>query len=273
MSERTSTRASVNCSGLAKAGVPTNPCVKPIASGFSVSAFATPKSITFTTVSAFSALPRLESFASGAAATNIKFAGFKSRCTRPCVSAAASAGDLQGDVDGRESVKRPGAANTHLQRFAFHQFHRAEALAVLFADAEMVNGRDIWMPQRCGCPCFAHEPFACFRSAFRPFRVDKLQRNRPFERGVNRAIRHSHGAATEFPVRPVVASLDPVIPESIRYGGKRGFVRFFRVVESDAQQANHAATEIAGECSLQPSPAVRTDRYGGFLCQHQEKPF
>jgi serine/threonine protein kinase len=73
-------------------GVPTKPpCVKPIASGFSTSAFATPKSITFTTVSAFSALPGFESFASGAAATNIKFAGFKSRCTRPCYSAAASA--------------------------------------------------------------------------------------------------------------------------------------------------------------------------------------
>jgi hypothetical protein len=92
MSERTPTGESVNCSGLAKAGVPTNPpSVKPIASGFSTSAFATPKSITFTTVSAFSGLPGLESFASGAAATNIKFAGFKSRCTRPCFSAAASA--------------------------------------------------------------------------------------------------------------------------------------------------------------------------------------
>src|SRR5216117_84632 len=99
MSERTSIGASVNCSGLAKAGVPTNPpCVKPIASGFSTSAFATPKSITFTTVSAFSALPGLESSASGAAATNIKFAGFKSRCTRPCFSAADKQGLVHRDL-------------------------------------------------------------------------------------------------------------------------------------------------------------------------------
>ena len=34
------------------------------------------------------------------------------------------AADLQGDLDGRERVKRPGAANAHLQRFAFHEFHR-----------------------------------------------------------------------------------------------------------------------------------------------------
>ena len=40
LSERTSTGAFVNCSGLAKAGVPTNPpWVKPIASGFSTRAF------------------------------------------------------------------------------------------------------------------------------------------------------------------------------------------------------------------------------------------
>ena len=178
------------------------------------------------------------------------------------------AADLQGDVDGRERVERPGPANTRLQRFAFHQFHRAEALPVLFADTEMVNGRDIWMPQRCGRPCFAHEPFACFRSAFHPFRIDELERNRPFERGVNRAIRHSHGAAAEFPQRSIVASLDPVIPESIRYGRKRCFVRFFRVVESDAQQANHAAPKTAGKSSLQPRPALRTDRRASRLCLH-----
>src|SRR5215471_20561637 len=48
MSERTSTGALVNCSGLANAGVPTNPpCVSAIAFVFSEIAFATPKSITF----------------------------------------------------------------------------------------------------------------------------------------------------------------------------------------------------------------------------------
>ena len=92
MSERTSTRASVNCSGLAKAGVPTNPpCVKPIASGFSTSALATPKSITFTTISGASAWPDFGASASESAATSIRFAGFKSRCTKPCFSAAVSA--------------------------------------------------------------------------------------------------------------------------------------------------------------------------------------
>jgi len=76
----------------------------------------------------------------------------------------------------------------------------------------------------------------------------------------------------EFPQRSIVASLNPVIPESIRYGSEECFVRFFRVVESDAQQANHAAPEIAGESSLQPRPTVRADWYRRFLCQHQEKP-
>src|SRR6266513_3427609 len=92
------------------------------------------------------------------------------------------------------------------------------------------------------------------------------------QRGIKRAIRHSHGAAAEFPQRSIVASLNPVIPESIRYC-EQCFVRLFRVVESDAQQANHAASEIAGEPSLQPCPTFGADWYSGFLCQHQEKPF
>src|SRR5205823_10445109 len=160
------------------------------------------------------------------------------------------------------------AANKHLQRFTFHQVQRAETLPVLFADTEMVDGRNIWMPQRCGRSCFAHEPYTCFRSAFRPFRIDEFQRDRSFERGVNRAIRHSHGAVAEFPMRPVVASHDPVDPESILYGSGRWFIRFFRVVESDAQQANNAAPEIAGESSLQPCPAIRTDRRASRLYSH-----
>src|SRR4029077_11721621 len=130
---------------------------------------------------------------------------------------------------------------------------------VLFADAEMVNGRNIWMPQRCGRPRFAHEPFACFRSAFRPFRIDELECDRTPQRGIKRAIRHSHGTAAELPQRSIVASLNPIISEAIRYGRKRGFVRLFRAVESDAQQANHAAPEIAGESSLQPGPALGAD--------------
>ena len=86
----------------------------------------------------------------------------------------------------------------------------------------MVNSRDIWMPQRCRRPCFVHEPFACFRSALHPFRIDELQCNRPLERSVNRSIRHSHRAAAEFAQRSIIASLNPVISESIRYGRRRG---------------------------------------------------
>ena len=104
-------------------------------------------------------------------------------------------------------------------------------------------------------------------------RIDELKCDRTPQRGIKRAIRHSHGAAAELPQRSIVASLNPVIPESIRYGRKRGFVRLFRVVESDAQQANHAAPQIARKSSLEPCPALRADWYRGFLCQHQEKPF
>ena len=183
------------------------------------------------------------------------------------------AADLERDVYCGERIERPCPANAHLQRFAFHQFHRAKALAVLFADTKMINGRDIWMSQGCGCPCFAHEPFACFPSAFHPFRIDELECDRTPQRGIKRAIRHSHGAAAEFPRRSIIMALDPVVTESIRYGRKRGFVRLFHVVESDAQQANHAAPEIARESSLQPCPTLRADWYRGFLCQHQEKSF
>src|SRR5207247_3170899 len=109
------------------------------------------------------------------------------------------------------------------------QIPRAEALPVPFAHTEMVNGRDIWMPERCGRPCVAHEAFACFRSAFHTFRIDELKCARTPQRGIKRAIRHSHGATAEFPQRSIVASLNPVIPESIRYGSKRGFVRLFHV--------------------------------------------
>ena len=238
MSERTSTRASVNCSGLAKAGVPTNPpCVKPIASGFSTSAFATPKSITFTTISGTSAWPGLRRRLHPSRGGNQhQIRRFQIPVHQTLLfSCGQCAADLQGDVDGRERVERPGPANTRLQRFAFHQFHRAEALPVLFADTEMVNGRDIWMPQRCGRPCFAHEPFACFRSAFRPFRIDELQRNRPFaarcqprdtslpwRRGrVPTAIHCRVARSCRFPSRSVTEA-------------SQCFIRFFRVVESDA---------------------------------------
>ena len=176
--------------------------------------------------------------------------------------------DLQRDLDGRERIERSGTANTRLQRFAFNQFHRAEALSVFFADAEMVNRRDVWMPQRCGCPRFAHEPFACFRSALHPFRSNKLERNRPLERCVNRPIRHSHRAMPQFPMRPVTVALNPEVAESIRYGSEQFLVKFLRVVESDAQQANHATTKTARKCSRQSRPALGTDRRVSRLCLH-----
>src|SRR5207249_6161514 len=87
------------------------------------------------------------------------------------------------------------------------------------------------------------------------------------------SIRDAHCTAAEFPRRSIIMALDPEVTESICYGRKRSFVRLFHVVESDAQQANHAAPEIARESSFQPCPTVRADWYRGFLCQHQEKPF
>src|SRR5881227_2449685 len=122
----------------------------------------------------------------------------------------------------------------------------------------MVDGRNIWMPQSRRGARLAHEALPRFRSPLHPFRVDELECDRTSQRGIKRAIRHSHGAAAEFPQRSIVASLNPVISESIRR--KRRFVRFFRAVKSDAQEANHAASEIGGESSLQPCPALRTDR-------------
>src|SRR5215471_2542510 len=104
-------------------------------------------------------------------------------------SCGERATDLQRDLDCRERVERSGPANTHLERFAFHQFHRAEALPVLFANTEMVNRRYIWMPQGCRRPRFAHESFARFRSALYPFRSDELKCDRPLKRRVNRSIR------------------------------------------------------------------------------------
>src|SRR5207247_6493623 len=92
------------------------------------------------------------------------------------------------------------------------------------------------------------------------------------QRRVNRSICYSHRAAAEFPQRSIVASLNPVISESIRYGRKQGFVRFFRAVKSDAEQANHAAPEIGGESSLQPCAALRTDRRASRLCLHYPPP-
>src|SRR5262245_34397301 len=179
------------------------------------------------------------------------------------------AADLQRDLDGRECIERPGPPNTRLQRFAFHQFHRAEALPVLFANAEMIHSRDIWMPQRCRRACFTHESFACFRSALHPFRRDKLECDRTLQRRIDRAICDSHRTAAQFPSRPIVATLDPVIPESIRYRSEQFLVRLFRVIESDARQANHAATKTARKCSLQPRPALRTHRRASRLGLHQ----
>src|SRR5215510_10633094 len=115
-------------------------------------------------------------------------------------SGGQCAADLQADLNGRERIEWSGPANTRLQRFAFHEFHRAEALPVLLTNTEMVNSRDIWMPQRCGRPRFAHEALPRFRSAFHPFRSDELECDRPLERRVNRSIRHSHRASAQLPM-------------------------------------------------------------------------
>src|SRR5204862_6832392 len=104
--------------------------------------------------------------------------------------------------------------------------------------------------------------------AFHPFRIDELECDRTPQRGINCAIRHSHGAAPAFPQRSVVSSLNAVISESTRDGRKRGLVRFFCALKSNAQQANHAAPEIAGESSLQPRPALRTNSSASRLCLH-----
>jgi hypothetical protein len=69
-------------------------------------------------------------------------------------------------------------------------------------------------------------------------------------------------------MRPVVVSLDPVVPESIRYGSEQFFVKLFSAVESDAQQANHAAPKTARKSSRQTRPAFRTDRRVSRLCLH-----
>ena len=74
--------------------------------------------------------------------------------------------------------------------------------------------------------------------------------------------------SAQFASRSVVATLDPIVPESMRYGSEQCFVGFFRVVESDAQQANHAAPKAAGESSRQPRPALRTHRRANRLCLH-----
>lgn len=160
------------------------------------------------------------------------------------------AGDLQGDLYGSQHVERSCPANTHFQRFAFHQFHRAEALPVFFADSEVINRRNIWMPQRRRDPCFAHEPFARFRSLLHPFRINQLQRDWSLQRSVHRPIGHSHGATAKLPRRAIGPVLDPVIPESLGYGSDYCVIEFLLVVEPDAQQTNHAAPKTAGKTSL-----------------------
>jgi hypothetical protein len=77
----------------------------------------------------------------------ITFAGFKSRCTRPRFSAAASARDLSRDLDHYRDFDRPFSPHALVQRFALDQFHCAKALARLFANAEVIYRRHVWMSQ------------------------------------------------------------------------------------------------------------------------------
>ncbi len=83
-------------------------------------------------------------------------------------------GHLQGDVDRCENIERSQTANAFFQRFALDQFHRVKELAGLLANAELVYGRHIRMPQRRCRARFAHEAFPRFCAARPAISVDNF---------------------------------------------------------------------------------------------------
>src|SRR5262249_56177550 len=100
-----------------------------------------------------------------------------------------------------------------------------------------------------GGVCCWHERLWCLRDGVQPLRSYELECDRTLQRRIDRTICDAHRAAAQFPSRFIVATLDPVVPQSICYRSEQFFVRFLRVVESDAQQANHAPTEAARKSS------------------------
>ncbi len=122
MSERVSTRCSVapapraNCSGLANAGVPTNPpCVWSAprsGSACALTALAKPRSMTFTCRSSVPGAP-----------TSIRLDGLRSRCTIPMASVDAVLHDEMTAAEfGRDT---PAIGQITLRLFLQRQPHRA----------------------------------------------------------------------------------------------------------------------------------------------------
>src|SRR6266498_1610541 len=175
MSERTSTGAFVNCSGLANAGVPTKPpCVSAIAFVFSATALATPKSITFT---ATQELVRRARRARRTASRDCGVPTITIPSSRPWVQPAffrgsQGGGPMESDIESCQNVERPQAANPLLQRFAFDQFHCIKELTGFLANSELIHGRNIRVAQRSRGARFAHKTLARFCAVRSKISVD-----------------------------------------------------------------------------------------------------
>ena len=82
--------------------------------------------------------------------------------------------DLIGNAHHRSPRQGAGSLHSLLERFALNQLHSVKALARLFLDPEVIDGRHIFVSQRRGRAGAAHETFARRRTARVEFRLDDL---------------------------------------------------------------------------------------------------
>ena len=129
-------------------------------------------------------------------------------------------GHLRDDVgDGGE--RQTPAAHHVLQALAFKKLHRDEGYAGVFA--ELIDGDDIGVIEAAGRFRFAQKTLFDFSQNFlRQLGVERLERDRTLDRGVEAVIHRAHRAAAELGDDLVAAELFQCGRRSGRFSGGWG---------------------------------------------------
>ena len=160
---------------------------KVVASGTSGAiTFATPKSRTFTCPDS----------------VTMTLAGLMSRCTMPAAWAASSAPAICSRIPEHVGQRQTAGTDAAVERFAGQELHHDEVDAVVLVD--FIDGDDIGMIE-CGRGArLLDEPLTPVRVGHVP---DHLQRDRPIEARIDRAIDDAHAAGANALDEPVVRQL------------------------------------------------------------------
>ena len=115
-------------------------------------------------------------------------------------------GDLRGNGERLRHAQRPSLADQRAQFHALDVLHRHEHDFACLAD--VVDRDDVRMVETAGGPRLLVEALLVFVGVLAlEADVDRLDRDRSLEHGIERLVYHPHGAAAEFRLDQVAAEL------------------------------------------------------------------